>query len=184
MAKTDIASAYRIVPVHPDDCPLQAVQWRGNTYIDTMLPFGLRSAVADALTWHPDVEHYLDDFILLGPPGTSHCLEYLHRLEAECHLLGIPLAAEGPTTCLTFLGIEIDSEAAQLASTARPRPPPPRVEASYHIHIDSSFFLKVPMADPLPSQVHLPLLDLLLDQQADWRSPVWRAQFSFIFNKV
>ena len=55
MAKIDIESAYRLIPVHPDDRPLQAVQWEGQVFIDTRLPFGLRSApkifnaVADAL---------------------------------------------------------------------------------------------------------------------------------------
>ena len=55
LAKVDIESAYRLVPVHPHDRPLQAVKWGGKSYVDPMLPFGLRSApkifnaVADAL---------------------------------------------------------------------------------------------------------------------------------------
>jgi len=55
LAKVDIKSAYRLVPVHPDDRPLLGVMWKGAYYIDAMLPFGLRSApkiftaVADAL---------------------------------------------------------------------------------------------------------------------------------------
>ena len=62
LAKMDIESAYRLIPVHPQDRPLhpqdrplQAMQWRERVYIDPMLPFGLRSApklfnaVADAL---------------------------------------------------------------------------------------------------------------------------------------
>ena len=44
MAKVDVESAYRLVPVHPHNRALQAVQWQGQTYIDPMLPFGLRSA--------------------------------------------------------------------------------------------------------------------------------------------
>ena len=57
MAKLDIESAYRIVPVHPDDRHLLGMRWRGETYVDTVLPFGLRSApkifnaLADALQW-------------------------------------------------------------------------------------------------------------------------------------
>ena len=56
LAKMDIASAYRMVPVHPDDRPFLAMQWAGQIYYDTRLPFGLRSApifpeVADALQW-------------------------------------------------------------------------------------------------------------------------------------
>ena len=55
LAKIDIESAYRLLPVHPQDRILQAILWEGQLYIDTVLPFGLRSAakifnaVADAL---------------------------------------------------------------------------------------------------------------------------------------
>ena len=62
LAKIDIESAYRLIPVHPQDRPLQAVRWQTHTYVDPMLPFGLRSApkifnaVADALAWHAPVE--------------------------------------------------------------------------------------------------------------------------------
>ena len=55
LSKLDIKSAYRMVPVHPDDRHLLGMRWRGNLYVDTTIPFGLRSvpkvfsAVADAL---------------------------------------------------------------------------------------------------------------------------------------
>ena len=58
LAKVDIESAYWLIPVHPDDRLLQAVQWVNQIFIDPMLPFGLRSApkifnaVADALHCH------------------------------------------------------------------------------------------------------------------------------------
>ena len=94
-----------------------------------MLPFGLRSApklfnaVADALEWCirqvgvTYIFHYLDDFIVVGPPSSSRCSCDLAALKSVCASLGVPLAVnkeEGPTTCLTFLGIEIDSVAAEL----------------------------------------------------------------------
>ena len=81
LAKLDIESAYRMIPVHPGDRLLLAVQWAGQMFFDTRLPFGLRlapkifTAVADALQWvmlkHGVswVAHYLDDFITVGPPG-------------------------------------------------------------------------------------------------------------------
>ena len=83
MAKVDVEAAYRLVPVHPDDRPLLAVQWKGAIFCDAMLPFGLRStrksfsAVADALEWcckrrgASFVEHYLDDYITMGPPDSN-----------------------------------------------------------------------------------------------------------------
>ena len=40
-AGLDIKSAYRIVPVHPEDKSLLGMQWKRLLYIDTCLPFGL-----------------------------------------------------------------------------------------------------------------------------------------------
>ena len=98
-------------------------------YVDPMLPFGLRSApkifnaVADALEWgvrQQGVEHifhYLDDFIVIGAPDSPQCVEALATLTGTCARLGVPLAdhkREGPTTCLTYLGIEMDTLEPQL----------------------------------------------------------------------
>ena len=129
LAKADIKSAYRIVPVHPEDISLLGVEWDGKRYVDCMLPFGLRSApkifnaLADALQWvcqHAgvqDIFHYLDDFAIVGPLESSTCANHVHIFQWECAALGVPLASdktEGPTTCLTLLGIEIDTVAGEL----------------------------------------------------------------------
>ena len=75
LAKIDIKLAYRLVPVHPSDCPLQAMEWDGALFVDPMLPFGLHSApkifnaIADGLRWYLchrggwNVAHYLDNFL-------------------------------------------------------------------------------------------------------------------------
>ena len=124
LAKVDIEAAYRLIPVHPQDRPLLAMQWQGKLYVDPMLPFGLRSApkifnaVADALNWHfrqsgiSLILHYLDDFIIIAPPDSPQCALALAILKAECKRLGVPIAAhktEGPSTLITFLGILIDT---------------------------------------------------------------------------
>ncbi len=44
----------------------------------------------------------------------------------------------------------------------------------------SSFLAKVPEADSLPARVSRPLLNTLLDRQADWMSPSWRRQFRLL----
>ena len=55
LAKFDLKSAYRNVPVHPDDRHFLGMEWKGDVFVDTVLPFGLRSApiifsaVAEAL---------------------------------------------------------------------------------------------------------------------------------------
>ena len=44
LAKVDLEHAYRNIPIHQDDRLLLAMRWRGKLYLDTVLPFGLRSA--------------------------------------------------------------------------------------------------------------------------------------------
>jgi hypothetical protein len=103
LAKLDIRSAYRLVPVHPQDRYLLGVEWEGRHYVDSALPFGLRSApkiftaVADALQWVmldggvSAVDHYLDDFITIGRPSSPECQQNLDRILAVCAELGVPL---------------------------------------------------------------------------------------------
>ena len=106
LAKLDIKATYRLVPVHPQDRYLLGVEWGGAFYVDGALPFGLRSApkiftaVADALQWVlldsgvTIVDHYLDDFITMGRPGSPECRQNLDRILAICADLGVPLVAE------------------------------------------------------------------------------------------
>ena len=44
LVKVDIKSAYRNVPVHPDDRWLTGMVWRDSLLVDAALPFGLGSA--------------------------------------------------------------------------------------------------------------------------------------------
>ena len=124
MAKVDIASAFRNIPVHPDDRHLLAMACKDHVYFDKQIPFGLCSApilfnaYADALEWIirsrgvGHILYYLDDFLIMGKADSVDCLNNLSSLLQTCEELGIPLAAEkleGPITKLTFLGIELDS---------------------------------------------------------------------------
>ena len=104
------------------------MEWEGQVYVDTALPFALRSApkifnaLADAVEWIArhrgilEVENYLD-FIIIGPPQSKGCANSLEVLLETCRQLGVPIAVhkcQGPTTCLEFLGIEIDTIAMEL----------------------------------------------------------------------
>lgn len=126
MAKFDVEAAYRNIPVHPDDRCLLGLKWRDRFYVDLTLPFGLRSApyifnsVASMVEWilinnynlHKLV-HYLDDFILAGPPDSLVCHQDLAVSLEVCKKLGLPLhpkKCEGPAVKLVILGIEMDSE--------------------------------------------------------------------------
>ena len=49
---------------------------------------------------------------MLAPPLSPRCQHYFDTLLQECKGLGVPIAAhetEGPSTCLVFLGIEVDT---------------------------------------------------------------------------
>ena len=129
MAKVDLKSAFRMVPIQAVDWELLGMYWREQYYVDTCLPFGLRSApslfdnYASALHWILEnnygatLLHYLDDFLLVGPPGQPTCQESMTTMMQLCERLGVPVATEkceGPATCITFLGIVLDSSLQQL----------------------------------------------------------------------
>ena len=124
----DIQSAYRLIPVRLDDRHLHGMRWRGSVTLDTALSFGLRSApkifsaVADSLLFmfRRDVSsaiHYLDDFLFCGAAGSGKCAQNLASALTTCRDLGVPVGehkTRGPSTVLTFLGIEIDTVHMQL----------------------------------------------------------------------
>ena len=95
----------------------------GALYVDTCLPFGLRSvpkiftAIADAVEWivrqegASGIMHNLDDFLVVGASNSSECAATLTTLLRVFDQLGLPVAhekLEGPLSCLVF---ELDSEA-------------------------------------------------------------------------
>ena len=64
-----------------------------------------------------DILHYLDDFVLAGPPNSNSCANKLAIATFETAQLGLPLHPDkcvGPATCLVILGIEIDTMAETL----------------------------------------------------------------------
>ena len=162
MAKVDIKSAYRLIPVHPQDRHLLGMMWEDEVFIDPMLPFGLRSApkiftaVADALQWCLEqqginlVDHYLDDYIVWGRPESTQC-----KLAPEFHI-SVPYISTH------------DNVLADDLSRNRL----------------SSFFTKVPRADLRPTPVLPSLLSLLFNPDMDWVSPTWTRQFQDIISRV
>ena len=97
--------------------------WDGALFIDTVLPFDLRSsakiytAIADAAKWITCqsgirfIIHHLDNFLIIGAPASSECAEALKTLIAIFERLGLPIAiekVEEPSICLDFLGFELD----------------------------------------------------------------------------
>ena len=124
MAKTDLKSAFRLMPIHPEDWNLLGIYWQSQYYIDLYLPFGLRSApflfnqISDALEWilkHNyglcHVIHILDDFFL-AEKTKFDCLGSFTTLLKVFMSLRVPTVASktlGPSQVLEFMGVVLDS---------------------------------------------------------------------------
>mgnify|MGYP001553745544 CR=1 FL=1 len=124
LSKSDIRSAFRLIPIHPDSYHLLGFTWQNKYYYDKCLPFGLSCSCqiferfSKALEWIlttklgvKHVIHFLDDFLFIAP-SFSECSKYLSTFIALCDHLGIPIAHDktvSPTHSLTFLGITINT---------------------------------------------------------------------------
>ncbi|XP_069591473.1 uncharacterized protein [Ranitomeya imitator] len=125
MAKSDIESAFRLLPVHPDCHHLLGAKFEDLYYYDTCLPMGCSIScfyfelfstflewVARKITRLTAITHYLDDFLIVGPAGSDVCSTALAQFKDALAHFGVPLSPEktiGPVSVITFLGIEIDS---------------------------------------------------------------------------
>ena len=124
LAKFDVESAYRNIPVHPEDCYLFDMKWQGIYFINMAHHFGLHSApfiflsVVYLLEWifrHSYrlnfLLHYHGGFYTLGPPNSSVCQNNLDTCLPLFKAWHIPIQLhklEGPSNCLTMLSIELD----------------------------------------------------------------------------
>ena len=92
---------HSLMPVRQEDWNLLGIHWKSKYYIDTCLPFGLRSApflfnrLADAIHWilqnNYEVHHllhYLDDFLTAGPAYSNTCHHNLSAMRSLCLAIG------------------------------------------------------------------------------------------------
>jgi hypothetical protein len=102
LGKTDIASAFHVLPVHPDDQELLAIQFEGAFYHDRCLPMGcsiscsIFETFSTSLQWLfcakfgvRDMTHVSDDFLFLGPSNSPICSSSLQQFMSMCETLGI-----------------------------------------------------------------------------------------------
>ena len=81
LSKINLKDTFRLIPVHLSQWNLLGICWKTRFYMDTCLPFGLRSApylfngLSEAIHWIlvnkygvQHLLHYLDDFITAGLP--------------------------------------------------------------------------------------------------------------------
>ena len=124
VAKVDIESAFRIIPVSPLDQPLLGFQWKGKFFMDAVLLMGVYSTCATFESFSTTLEwvaksklgasavvHVIDDFLFLAHSRVK-CKQDLQAFVNLCFELEGPLApwkTVAPTRVITFLGITLDT---------------------------------------------------------------------------
>ena len=115
---TTLGSAVHSIPPAPS-VPVPPPPPREGGPERVLMPSTFPVHIADAVQWmltsHHGVDflrHYLDDFLTMGPPASPVCYNNLQACIQLCSKLGLPLhpdKLEGPSTCLSILGIELDT---------------------------------------------------------------------------
>ena len=135
MAKIDLKAAYRSVGINPNHYPLTGLQWtfegdeNPSYLVDTRLMFGASQAVeifhrisnavvrmAQKRLPQAKIVNYLDDFLIIAPTY-QECNLVMESLLDLVQSLGFEVSwpkVVKPTTIITFLGIQINSEQLKL----------------------------------------------------------------------
>ena len=77
-----------------------------------MLASMLASALFREQSHNQHIIHYLDDFLVAGPPHSTTCADSFSSIEHLCQQLGVatkPEKSTPPTTSITFLGVQLDT---------------------------------------------------------------------------
>ena len=125
LAKTDAEAAFRQVPLHPSAYHRMGVQWRGEIYLDTRVPFGLRMApfiytsLSDAVRFvvqttinrslgedQAVVLSLIDDFLIIGRSKeiTHRAHTILLETFRDLNLPFVEEKTEGARQAIEFLG--------------------------------------------------------------------------------
>ena len=124
LANIDIKPAFKPLIVNPADFDLLGIKFDNMYYIDKCLPMGcsvscnLFEKVSSFVQWVVEtrcglhsIDHYLDDFILVGKIISNDSSTLMNTFMDVCDELGIPIAENktvGPSKIITFLGFIID----------------------------------------------------------------------------
>lgn len=104
MAKADVESAFRLLPVHPDSFRFLGCHWN-EFHVDQCLPMGCSISCAlfeqfsSFMEWVVrdvsgvnSIIHYMDDFLCVGPASSRICAVLLATLEHIANRFSIRLA--------------------------------------------------------------------------------------------
>lgn len=125
LCKFDIADAFKICPIKPAQWPLFCIKWNSSYYFYVRITFGCRSSpkIFDTLSQAicyiavhnykvSHILHLLDDFLTIDKPDNIG-ERNMAIMTTIFKRLNIPLSVKktvGPTTCLEYLGIILDSQ--------------------------------------------------------------------------
>lgn len=125
VAVVDISQVFRLLIINPADFDLLCIMFDNEYYIDKCLPmrcsiscslFEKRSTILHKIvkeeTGISTLDYYLDDFLFAGAAETNDCQLLISKFCDVASELAVPIAENkivGPTTVLTFLGLDIDT---------------------------------------------------------------------------
>ena len=102
MAKADLKSAFRMIPVQKKDWDLLGIYWRKKFYVDKRLPFGLHSS---SFLFNQLLRHYSATY--LAPQASVPTIHlYLAAVRWYNSLQGFLDITTSPQLKLTLLGIQ------------------------------------------------------------------------------
>ena len=124
--KRDLKRAFRQIPVCPGDYSLLGWRWQNQLYFDIKMPMGLTSAayccqrITNAIAHIMEqagffVVNYLDDFGSAEPTHlAAQSFDHLSQIFQVIGVQEAPEKASPPSTIMTFLGIQINTESMTL----------------------------------------------------------------------
>jgi hypothetical protein len=133
LAKMDVKSAYRLLPIHHTDWHLSGCVIEGLLFIDTYMPFGGRSSgyiwkrYAQAMQWSlqhkydiPPTSRWVDDFLFVLDPVNSSQL--LMKADEAFNELGVPMDAnKGEDPCLVYIGYTLNTVTMTIGTSLKQR---------------------------------------------------------------
>lgn len=108
--------------MHPVDQVLQGISLGNDLYFDKALAFGNRASgsifcrFTNVVMWIAmqqgisSIIYYMDDFLIISKNDSQKELEQFLQILNILNILYNKSKLEGPSTCITFLGVIIDTE--------------------------------------------------------------------------
>jgi hypothetical protein len=129
--KLDLTNCFLSFPLHPEAVPYFVFSFEGRLYRFVRMPFGLSSAPRICTLLLSVLVHamhsrgircmvrYLDDFLFIAASreDAAQALVVAQETFTAFGLVVNPTKTEGPTQCISFLGIQLDSVAQTLSCT-------------------------------------------------------------------